>query len=106
MRKARIKIHNLPAGVLTEIKSNRYIFQYDVDYSGEPISLAMPIKNTPYEFKSFPPFFDGLLPEGGQLEGLLKIYKIDKSDYFTQLLVTGQDLVGAVTVGEITSLDE
>jgi len=99
-------IHNLLAGVLTETKSNRYIFQYDMDYRGEPISLTMPVEKTPYEFKSFPPFFDGLLPEGGQLEGLLKIYKIDKSDYFTQLLVIGQDLVGAVTVEEITRTDE
>ncbi len=105
MRKARIKIHNLPAGVLTEIDSNNYIFQYDKDYNGDPISLTMPVYNS-YEFKSFPPFFEGLLPEGGQLEGLLINYKIDKSDYFTQLLLTGQDLVGAVTVEEMINLDE
>jgi serine/threonine-protein kinase HipA len=32
------------------------------------------------------------------LEGLLKIAKIDKRDYFSQLIATGNDLVGAVTV--------
>jgi serine/threonine-protein kinase HipA len=31
------------------------------------------------------------------LEGLLRIVKIDK-DYFSQLIATGNDLVGAVTV--------
>ena len=77
-----------------------------MDYSGEPVSLTMPVSNTPYKFDCFPQFFDGLLPEGGQLEGLLKIYKIDKSDYFTQLIVTGQDLVGAVTVEEMINPDE
>jgi serine/threonine-protein kinase HipA len=28
------------------------------------------------------------------LEGLLRIVKIDKKDYFSQLIATGNDLVG------------
>jgi serine/threonine-protein kinase HipA len=32
------------------------------------------------------------------LEGLLRIGKIDKKDYFSQLIATGSDLVGSVTV--------
>jgi serine/threonine-protein kinase HipA len=47
------------------------------------------------------PYFDGLLPEGILLEGLLKQRKIDKYDYFSQLVTVGGDLVGAVTVQEI-----
>ena len=54
-----------------------------------------------YKFDKFPPFFDGLLPEGIQLEGLLKIRKIDKNDLLSQLIAVGEDLVGAVTVKEI-----
>ncbi len=50
--------------------------------------------------KDFPPFFDGLLPEGILLEGLLKQRKIDKYDYFSQIVAVGNDLVGAVTVRE------
>ncbi|MCF8299230.1 MAG: HipA N-terminal domain-containing protein [Saprospiraceae bacterium] len=106
MRKALVKIHDIRAGVLIENNRNHYVFQYDDDYKGSPISLTMPVSNKAYEFESFPPFFDGLLPEGIQLEGLLKIYKIDKTDYFKQILVTGQDLVGAVTVEEFNSEDE
>jgi len=97
MRKAIIKIHNIRAGVLTEYEPNRYGFKYDEGYSGPPVSLTMPVKNGEYFFESFPPFFDGLLPEGIQLEGLLRTYKIDKNDYFQQLIITGRDLVGAVT---------
>jgi len=98
MKKALIKIHNSPAGVFTEITSKHYIFEYNEDYVAEPISLTMPVTKSKYEFHSFPSFFDGLLPEGIQLEAILKRYKIDKHDYFEQLLITGSDLVGAVTV--------
>jgi serine/threonine-protein kinase HipA len=100
MRKAIVKIHNKLAGILTEHSFKHYVFKYDADYQGPPISLTMPVTDQPYEFETFPPFFDGLLPEGIQLEGLLKKHKIDKTDYFSQLIITGQDLVGAVTVEE------
>jgi serine/threonine-protein kinase HipA len=51
-----------------------------------------------YSFDSFPPFFDGLLPEGIQLESLLRRRKIDRGDLFAQLVAVGADLVGVVTV--------
>ena len=106
MKKAQIKIHNIKAGILIEENQEHYIFQYSPEYEGPPISLTMPVKDDAYKFKSFPPFFDGLLPEGIQLEGLLKKYKIDKYDYFQQLLATGQDFIGAVTVEKINSSNE
>ncbi|MQY80452.1 MAG: toxin HipA, partial [Bacteroidetes bacterium] len=53
-----------------------------------------------FEFDEFPPFFDGLLPEGFQLEALLKQKKIDRDDLFIQLITVGEDLVGAVTIKE------
>ena len=62
----------------------------------------MPLRKLGYEFESFPPFFEGLLPEGYQLEGLLKFGKIDRNDFFSQLMAVGDDLVGNVTVKEIT----
>lgn len=98
MRKASILIHNQRTGILTELDNGHFIFQYDIGYIGEPISLTMPVRVEPYLFDRFPPFFEGLLPEGIQLEGLLKTHKIDKTDYLSQLIATGEDLVGAVTV--------
>jgi serine/threonine-protein kinase HipA len=56
-----------------------------------------------YNFDSFPSFFDGLLPEGYQLEGLLKIGKVDRNDFFGQLLAVGDDLVGIITVKEVSA---
>jgi len=99
MRKAQIYIHGNHAGEFQEVEKGRqYRFKYTEDYSGPPISLSMPIQIKVFEYQNFPPFFDGLLPEGGQLEGLLRINKIDRTDYFSQLLAVGEDLVGAVTV--------
>ncbi|MEO5788610.1 MAG: HipA N-terminal domain-containing protein [Gelidibacter sp.] len=98
MRKAIVFVHGKRAGILTEISANHYSFEYDQNYEDDPVSLTMPTRHKKYSYTSFPPFFEGLLPEGVQLEGLLRIGKIDKKDYFSQLIATGNDLVGSVTV--------
>lgn len=100
MRKAIIFVHDKRAGVLSENTSGGYQFTYDDNYDGEAVSLTMPITKHEFLFTKFPSFFEGLLPEGIMLEGLLKIGKIDRNDYFSQLVATGNDLVGAVTVKE------
>jgi len=102
MRKAKIFVRGIEAGTLTElIQSKEYVFDYLNEYDGTEISRTMLTNNRIYKFDKFPPFFEGLLPEGIQLEGLLKIRKIDKNDLFSQLIAVGEDLVGVVTVKEI-----
>lgn len=102
MRRAEVSMHGLPAGIIEEIESGeKYCFAYYENYHGPPISLTMPVEEKEFGFDRFPPFFDGLLPEGPLLEGLLKQRKIDKYDYFSQLVAVGNDLVGAVTVKEM-----
>jgi serine/threonine-protein kinase HipA len=99
VRTARILVHGELAGLLTEVEPRRtFLFRYEGGYSGPPVSLTMPVRELPYEFAEFPPFFDGLLPEGAQLEALLAQSKIDRQDRFSQLVAVGGDLVGAVTV--------
>lgn len=98
MRRARILVNNIEAGILEELKGNKYTFTYHPDYQGAPISLTMPLTHPFYKFDGFPPFFEGLLPEGYMLEALLRKYKIDSNDYFQQLIKVGQDVVGAVTI--------
>ena len=80
-----------------------YTFQYLPTYQGSPVSLTMPCRLEPYIYKTFPPFFDGLLPEGYQLEGLLRLSKIDRQDYMAQLAAIGNDMVGTVTVKDAPS---
>jgi serine/threonine-protein kinase HipA len=102
MRKAKIYVKGAEAGTLTELKQGKeYLFEYPDGYEGPEVSRTMQKNIKVYKFDKFPPFFDGLLPEGIQLEGLLKIKKIDKKDYFSQLIAVGDDMVGAVTVKEI-----
>ena len=101
MRQALVKVHDVEAGILTETDDKHFHFAYHQGYEGAPVSLTMPVnKEEVFEFSTFPPFFDGVLPEGGQLEGLLRIRKINRFDYFSQLIAVGEDHVGAVTVFE------
>jgi serine/threonine-protein kinase HipA len=102
MKTASVFVHGQLAGRLEELERGRiYRFVYQSGYNGPPVSLTMPTTLSEYTFDRFPPFFEGLLPEGVMLEGLLKQNKIDKLDYFSQLMAVGGDLVGAVTVKEV-----
>lgn len=100
MRKAYVSVNGIRAGILEDFAGKKYRFTYLDDYQGAPVSLTMPVTNKIYDFSIFPPFFEGLLPEGIMLEALLRKYKIDKNDYFGQLILVGQDVVGAVTIEE------
>ncbi len=102
VRLAKVFMHGQLAGILEEWEANRkYRFVYRDGYDGPPISLTMPTEQEVYDFSRFPAFFDGLLPEGEMLEGLLRQRKIDRHDCFAQLMAVGCELVGAVTVEEI-----
>lgn len=102
MRKANVFVNNIGAGILSEWDfGKKYSFEYLGNYTGMSVSLTMPVRQKAYEYDSFPPFFDGLLPEGYQLDGLLRIRKIDHNDFFSQLVAVGDDLVGNVTVKEL-----
>jgi serine/threonine-protein kinase HipA len=100
MRKAKICQQGAFAGTLEELDQNHYRFVYEPGYSGAPISLTLPVREAAYEFDKFPPFFEGLLPEGVQLEALLRQYKVDKKDMFQQFVIVGADVVGSNTVSE------
>lgn len=101
MRTARIFVNKVEAGILEELTDHQYRVTYANHYHGAPISLTMPIEQSVYEFRQFPPFFEGLLPEGSMLEALLRKYKLDRNDYFGQLVKVGRDVVGAITIEEI-----
>lgn len=104
MKRAKVFVDGKESGILTEIELGKnYIFEYFEEYGGSQVSRTMPVNQKRFSFDSFPPFFDGLLPEGFQLDGLLKFGKIDRNDLFSQLMAVGSDLVGNVTIEEITA---
>ena len=99
-RRALVRQKGTPAGYLESMSRGGWRFCYLPDYQGEPISLTLPVRAEPFEFATFPAVFDGLLPEGPQLEALLRLHKIDRHDGFRQLVTVGRDLVGSLTVEE------
>lgn len=101
MRRARVRVKGVDAGILEQLDNDGYRFTYDENYQGAPVSLTMPVKEKMFEYKKFPPFFEGVLPEGDMLEAMLRKCKIDRNDYFGQLVQLGGDLVGSVTVEEL-----
>ena|SRR5436190_1905118 len=101
MRKAEVYQQGALAGILEEGDQHHYRFTYTRGYSGHAISLALPVRELPYDFNKFPPIFEGLLPEGLALEAMLRQYKIDKSDLFKQLVTVGADVVGSLAIKEV-----
>ena len=97
-RAAEVRVDGIPAGTLREKSDGTFTFCYRRDYAGAPVSLTLPITTEPYTFTRFPPFFDGLLPEGVQLDAMLRQLKIDRADLFSQLVAVGADVVGNVTI--------
>ena len=98
MRVAHVFVSGVDAGLLEELTEGGFRFSYHPGYQGAPVSLTMPIEKQVYSYQRFPAFFEGLLPEGVMMEAMLKQCKLDRDDYFGQLIQVGQDLVGAVTV--------
>ena len=99
MRSLRVFYKGQLAGRLIQ-EGKKYIFEYEPGYHQEPISLTLPVGFKRFEFDIFPPFFDGLLPEGYQLEALLRQAKLDRQDYMGQLAFSGKDPCGAVSCEE------
>jgi HipA-like protein len=54
MRKAEVFQQGKFAGTLEEIDRSHYRFTYASDYDGEPVSLALPVREASYEFGKFP----------------------------------------------------
>lgn len=99
MKKANVFVNDILAGELQELeRGKKYRFVYTEAYTGASVSLEMPTSKTVYEFDRFPPFFEGLLPEGVMLGGLLRQAKLDRNDFMSQIITVGKDLVGNVTV--------
>ncbi len=99
MRKANVFVNDVLAGELQElVQGKHYRFEYLKDYTGPSVSLEMPTEQLTYDYDRFPPFFEGLLPEGIMLEGLLRQTKLDRDDLMGQLIAVGKNLVGNVTI--------
>ncbi len=105
-RSAKIYLHNVFAGLLTETDSG-YQFEYDENYTHNnnafAVSKTLPIKKEAYKSNVLFPFFDGLIPEGWLLDIAETNWKINSRDRFGILLVCCKNCIGAVSVQEIVN---
>ena len=98
MKFAQIYQQNQLAGLFEMRDDGTYRFTYNATFHGEPVSLTMPTSQRVWEFPRFPAPFEGLLPEGVQLDALLRLRKLDRNDLFGQLLAVGRDVVGSLRI--------
>ena len=102
-RSADIFVHDTKAGLLEETETG-YRFQYATEYlsqkHAEPVSLTLPLQETPYESQVLFPFFDGLIPEGWLLDVVEDTWKVNPKDRMGLLLVSCRDTIGNVSVRE------
>lgn len=102
MRQCKVLVHDKEAGLLQETDERTYLFAYDNGYKGEPVCLAMPVREEPYRSDSLFPFFFNMLSEGENRQMQSLLLHIDENDDFGILLATAQeDTIGAVTVKPI-----
>lgn len=104
LRRAKIYYQDILAGWFAETEEG-FSFVYDANYlsrkNAQPISLTMPIRQTPYTSTVLFPFFDGLIPEGWLLDVALRNTDVSTLDRMSLLLLCCKDCIGAVGVEEV-----
>ncbi len=99
MRQCKVFVHDVEAGILQETDDKQYVFTYRKDYQGEPVCLAMPVRQVPYCSNHLFPYFFNMLSEGSNRQTQSVLLHIDEKDDFGIMLATAQyDTIGAVTV--------
>src|SRR5258707_575300 len=104
MRTAQVLYNGRLAGVLSK-SVGTYRFVYDKNYlataGSRPVSLTLPLQETPYERDVLFPAFVNMLSEGANKAMQNRLLKIDENDYFSLLLATaGSDSIGPLTIKE------
>ena len=99
MRKCKVYVHDVEAGILMETDAREYVFAYHDGYQGEPVCLAMPVARKPYHSDHLFPYFFNMLSEGSNRQVQSMLHHIDENDDFGIMLATARhDTIGAVTV--------
>lgn len=107
MRQGQVYVHGILAGLLTEVNSNSYRFEYNQDYldseATSGVCIAMPKRKLCYESNCLFPFFANLLSEGENREYQSRLLRLDRRDDFGILLNTAEyDTIGCVTVKPVS----
>ncbi len=105
MRSAQVLYNGQLAGILSKSEGT-YRFVYDKNYLASaqrrPVSLTLPLQETPFESDILFPAFVNRLSEGANKAMQSRLLKIDENDYFSLLLATaGNGSIGPLVIKEI-----
>ena len=102
MRECKVYVHDAEAGLLQETDDREYVFTYHDEYQGDPVCLAMPLRQKVYRSDHLFPYFFNMLSEGANRQVQSTLLHIDEKDDFGIMMATAQyDTIGAVTVKPI-----
>lgn len=101
MRKGIVYYSDAKAGIISETESG-FLFEYDANYlkqeGSQPVSLTLPLQETPYRSNTLFSFFDGLIPEGWLLNIAERNWKINRRDRMGLLQACCKDCIGNISV--------
>lgn len=84
------------------IESDGASFRYDLSYleadSAIPLSLSLPLGETPYSAEQFRPYFEGLLAEGATRQELAAELQLPEDDWLSLLAACGSECIGDVVI--------
>jgi serine/threonine-protein kinase HipA len=108
IKRAEVFFQDRPAGLL-EQNPGGFLFLYHqawlADKTARPVSLTLPLAETPYTAQRLFPFFDGLIPEGWLLNLAVTESGVDAGDRMALLLALCGDCIGAVSVRPLSGGD-
>lgn len=102
MNKLNVFLLNEFAGELWVNKSGNFEFQYDKNYLKKnnviPLSISMPLTDSPLSGIAVKSFFSNLLPEGELKAAIAREKKISENNDFMMLKAIGGECAGAVSI--------
>lgn len=82
MRECKVYVHDAEAGLLQETDDREYVFTYHDEYQGDPVCLAMPLRQKVYRSDHLFPYFFNMLSEGANRQVQSTLLHIDEKDDF------------------------
>ncbi|MBS1785820.1 MAG: type II toxin-antitoxin system HipA family toxin [Acidobacteria bacterium] len=99
-KRLKVWLGGLPVGELSQDAHGDLVFAYGAswlaDSSSQAISVSLPKRPEPFPHRACLPFFDGLLPEGGQRSAIAKALGVSEKNPFSLLNELGGDVAGAL----------
>lgn len=100
MRALDVFLHRDCVGRLERLPQARLAFAYHPAWlaRGEPLSLALPLREEPFSDEECRPFFAGLLPEGEFLRAVARAFHVSVENSFSLLEEIGGECAGAISL--------